>query len=298
MIRVDSLSKSYGSFLAVDQLSFSVEKGEVVGFLGKNGAGKTTTMRLLTGALAIGSGRAEIGGHDVSLEPRAVKRMVGYLPETPPLYLDMSVTNYLKFCAQMRGVSAVKEAVEKVIPQTGLQDVTRRPIGNLSKGFRQRVGIAQALVHAPSVLILDEPVSGLDPAQRREIRELIQVLAAGDTTVLLSTHVLSEIEAICHRVLIIDEGRLISDNTLDALSQTHVRVMVQVARPTENLPVELAALEGVLQFTETGPGAYEMSVDRDIREAIGKLALPCGLIELRTPQALEEAFVRLTEGEG
>lgn len=297
MIRAHSLSKFYGSLLAVEDISFDVEKGEVVGFLGRNGAGKTTTMRMLTGALAIGSGKVEIGGFDISRHPREVKKMIGYLPESPPLYLDMTVFKFLRFCAQMRGVSAVKQAVDAVISQTGLEEVVHRPIGNLSKGFRQRVGIAQALVHRPRVLILDEPVSGLDPTQRREIRALIQSLAAGDTTVLLSTHVLSEIEAICHRVLIMDAGRLVQDDTMASLASAHGRVVVKVSRPTPTLEGELEALDGVVSLSVMGEGSYELNVETDVREAVGRLALPCGLLELRTPQALEEAFVRLTEGD-
>lgn len=295
MIRAQSLCKSYGQHLAVDDVSFDVATGEVVGFLGKNGAGKTTTMRMLAGSLAIGAGQAEICGIDVSKQSRQVKEIVGYLPEIPPLYSDMIVEQFLLFCGRLRGVTNPRAAVDKVSGQTGLSDVLGRPIGNLSKGYRQRVGIAQALVHSPKVLILDEPVSGLDPVQRRDIRDLIRSLGAGETTVLLSTHVLSEIEAICNRVLIIDQGRLVQDDTLAALSTAHVRVFVQVARPTEELPSQLAALEGVEALKEIAVGSYELRVVGDIREAVAALALPCGLIELRTPQALEEAFVRLTE---
>jgi len=281
----------------VDQISFEVQKGEVVGVLGKNGAGKTTTMRMLAGSLAIGAGAASIGGYDVAKQARKVKAMIGYLPEVPPLYPNMTVQDYLRFCGRLRGVTGVSDAVERVVAQTGLDSVVGRPIGNLSKGYRQRVGIAQALVHSPSVLILDEPVSGLDPAQRREIRDLILRLSEGDTTILLSTHVLSEIEAICHRVLILDQGQLVQDNTLAALASKHARVFVQVSRPGETLATDLAALEGVLALQEVEQGSYELEVDRDVREDIARLALPCGLIELRTPQMLEELFVRVTDGE-
>ena len=189
------------------------------------------------------------------------------------------------------------EAVDRVIAQTGLSEVKRRPIRNLSKGYRQRVGIAQALVHSPSVLILDEPVSGLDPGQRREIRELIRGLAEGETTVLLSTHVLSEIEAICNRVLIVDRGCLVQDNTMDSLSHTHAKLFVQVSRPTEGLLEDFKGIEGVITVDQVAQGAFEMSVDRDVREAVALLAIPCGLVELRTPQVLEELFVRVTEAD-
>lgn len=295
MIRAQSLSKAYGSFLAVRDLSFEIRKGEVVGFLGKNGAGKTTTMRMLAGSIAIGSGRAEIGGLNVSEEPKRVKSIVGYLPESPPLYPDMTVLRYLNFCARMRDVQEVQSSVHRVIQQTGLDAVQGRIIGNLSKGYKQRVGIAQALVHTPSVLILDEPVSGLDPTQRRDIRNLLQELAAGETTVLLSTHVLSEIEAICTRVLIIDEGQLVEDTTLEGLAKQNKRVSVTVSRPTPQLADELAAIEGVLRVDAHDNGSFDVVMEEDLREAIAAVVIPYGLVELRAPQALEEAFVRITE---
>lgn len=295
MIRAQSLSKAYGSFLAVRDLSFEIRKGEVVGFLGKNGAGKTTTMRMLAGSIAIGSGMAEIGGLNVSQEPKRVKSIVGYLPESPPLYPDMTVLRYLNFCARMRDVQEVQSSVHRVIQQTGLDAVQGRIIGNLSKGYKQRVGIAQALVHTPSVLILDEPVSGLDPTQRRDIRNLLQELAAGDTTVLLSTHVLSEIEAICTRVLIIDEGQLVEDTTLEGLAKQNKRVSVTVSRPTPQLADELAAIEGVLRVDAHDNGSFDVVMEEDLREAIAAVVIPYGLVELRAPQALEEAFVRITE---
>jgi len=295
MIRAQSLSKAYGSFLAVRDLSFEIQKGEVVGFLGKNGAGKTTTMRMLAGSIAIGSGSAEIGGMNVSVEPKRVKSIVGYLPESPPLYPEMTVFRYLNFCARMRDVGDVQDAVRRVIQQTGLGEVEGRIIGNLSKGFKQRVGIAQALVHSPSVLILDEPVSGLDPTQRRDIRNLLQALAAGETTVLLSTHVLSEIEAICTRVLIIDEGQLVEDTTLEGLAKQTKRVTVTVARPTDDLVEALTSIEGVLRVDGVGNGSFDVLMEDDLREAIAAVVIPYGLVELRAPQALEEAFVRITE---
>ena len=295
MIRAQSLSKAYGSFLAVRDLSFEIRKGEVVGFLGKNGAGKTTTMRMLAGSIAIGAGTAEVGGMNVSTHPKHVKSIVGYLPESPPLYPDMTVSRYLHFCARMRDVRDVSTAVTRVIQQTGLDAVQGRIIGNLSKGYKQRVGIAQALVHAPSVLILDEPVSGLDPAQRRDIRNLLQELAAGETTVLLSTHVLSEIEAICSRVLIIDEGQLVEDTTLAGLANQTKKVSVTVTRPSRQLEEALAAIDGVLRVDVQGNGTYDVVMDKDLREAVAAVVIPYGLVELRAPQALEEAFVRITE---
>jgi ABC-2 type transport system ATP-binding protein len=296
MIRAESLSKSYGPHVAVDALTFEVAEGEVVGFLGKNGAGKTTTLRMLAGSLAIGSGQAFIAGKNVSSHARAVKSMVGYLPEVPPLYPNMTVQTYLTFCARLRGVEGVKAAVDRVVGLAGLVEVRRRPIGNLSKGYKQRVGIAQSLVHSPRVLLLDEPVSGLDPTQRKDMRELIVSLSAGETTVLLSTHVLSEIEDICTRVIIVSDGRLVEDDTLSALSMAHGRVLLQVARPLASLRDGLLAIEGVSAVQETRPGVYELSVSQDVREQIAGLALPCGLIELKTPKVLEDLFARVTEG--
>jgi len=297
MIEVNVLSKSFGPHKAVDGVSFSVARGEVVGFLGKNGAGKTTTMRMLAGSLAVGGGTATVGGFDVTRESRKVRALVGYLPEILPLYQEMKVQSFLTFCARLRGIKDTSAAVERVIGETGLSAVQSRVIANLSKGYRQRVGIAQALVHRPRVLLLDEPVSGLDPTQRRDIRELIQTLSDGETTVLLSTHVLGEIEAICDRVLIIDEGRLIAAESIAELAKEHARVHLRVMRPDASLTEALLAVEGILSVSDQGDGEYVLDVDGDVREKIGAIAVKYGLIELQTPLALEEAFVRLTEGE-
>ncbi len=232
MIEVEKLTRRYGDFTAVRDVSFEVARGEVVGFLGPNGAGKTTTMRVLTGFISASDGRVEVAGHDVAAEPLAARAAVGYLPETPPLYPEMRVEDYVRYAAAINDVPrrARPERVDHALESCGLIDVRRQVIGTLSKGYRQRVGLAQAIVHEPPVLVLDEPTSGLDPMQIGEIRELIRHLAAEEKrTVILSTHVLAEVEAICQRVLIIAYGQLRLDATLDearaqgSLEQAFVR---------------------------------------------------------------------------
>jgi ABC-2 type transport system ATP-binding protein len=223
-IEARNLSKRYGEVLAVDRVSFTVGAGEVVGFLGPNGAGKTTTMRMLTGFLPATDGSALITGHDIFDDPLAARRAVGYLPESPPLYPEMSVEGYLGYVARIKDVPRAgrREAVDRVVERCGLREVRRRMIGAISKGFRQRVGLAQAIVHDPPVLILDEPTVGLDPIQIREIRGLIAELASPEHgelchSVILSTHVLAEVEAICRRVILIHEGRKVIDASLEEL---------------------------------------------------------------------------------
>ena len=223
MIEARGLSKRYGDLMAVDGVTFSVRPGEVVGFLGPNGAGKTTTMRMLTGFVPPTDGSATIAGHDIFTDPLAARRAVGYLPETPPLYPEMSVEDYVDYVARLKDVPRGQRrgAVDRALERCGLAHVRRRVIGALSKGYRQRVGLAQAIVHDPAVLILDEPTVGLDPIQIREIRALIAELAAeggGKRTVILSTHILPEVEAICRRVLIISRGRKVVDQPLAELT--------------------------------------------------------------------------------
>ncbi|MCH7600278.1 MAG: ABC transporter ATP-binding protein [Myxococcales bacterium] len=220
-IEARNLSKRYGDVEAVSDLSFTINKGEIVGFLGPNGAGKTTTMRMLTGFLPATDGTAYIAGHEIFAEPLAARRAVGYLPENPPLYPEMTVLGYLRFVAKIKDVprSESKDAVDRALLRCGLGEVRKRVIGDLSKGFRQRVGLAQAIVHNPPVLILDEPTVGLDPIQIREIRGLISDLASPERgearhTVILSTHILNEVEAICERIILINEGRKVVDQPL------------------------------------------------------------------------------------
>ena len=224
-IEARGLSKRYGDFEAVRDLSFSVAQGEIIGFLGPNGAGKTTTMRMLTGFLPATDGHAEIAGHDIFGDPLPARRAIGYLPESPPLYPEMTVQAYLDFVAKLKDVARGDraQAVTRSIERCGLSDVRRRVIGDLSKGYRQRVGLAQAIVHDPPVLVLDEPTVGLDPIQIREIRGLISDLAAPDQgaarhTVILSTHILPEVEAICERIILINRGQKVLDQPLAELT--------------------------------------------------------------------------------
>jgi ABC-2 type transport system ATP-binding protein len=239
LIEAQGITKRYGDLLAVDNVSFSAESGDVIGFLGPNGAGKTTTMRILTGFIPASDGTARIAGHDIFEDPLAARRAVGYLPEVPPLYPEMDVVGFLRYVAKLKDVprSKRKASVERAIERCGLEEVHRRVIGSLSRGYRQRVGLAQAIVHDPSVLILDEPTVGLDPIQVREIRSLIADLASpekaeGARTVVLSTHILAEVEVICRRVILINAGRKVVDSPLDELTRDGQRLEDIFARVT------------------------------------------------------------------
>jgi len=220
MIEVRNLTKRYGDLVAVDQVSFTAHKGEIVGFLGPNGAGKTTTMRIITGFLPATSGTVTVEGFDIFDDSHEVRKRIGYLPENPPLYSDMTVTSYLEFVGRIKGLSraALPDAVDRAVQRCGLTEVTRRVLGHLSKGFRQRVGLAQALIHEPGVLVLDEPTIGLDPRQIREIRSLVKELA-GERTVILSTHILQEVMQICQKVVIINEGRVVVEDQIENLTR-------------------------------------------------------------------------------
>jgi len=222
MIKINNVSKQFGSFNALNQVSFDIEAGEIVGLVGKNGAGKTTLMRILTSYYRASSGTVSIDGEEVTQSAITVRKKIGYLPETPPLYLDMSVKRFLKFAAEIKGVTKQKRAsrLERVLEECQLETVVDKTIGNLSKGFKQRVGIAQAIIHQPEILILDEPTSGLDPIQNLQLRNLIKSLQSY-RTVILSTHILSEIEQIAQRVLIIKAGEIIVDRPLEALLNDH-----------------------------------------------------------------------------
>ena len=219
MIKVEGLTKRYARTVAVDNISFEVEKGTIVGFLGPNGAGKTTTMRVLTCFLPPTAGTASVAGFDVLENPMEVKKRIGYLPETPPLYPEMEVSEYLKFVGQLKGISSadIAKRVDQVVGRCAVGDVRNKLIGKLSKGYRQRVGLAQAIIHNPEVLILDEPTSGLDPKQIIEIRELLKSLA-GEHTIILSTHILPEVEHTCERVIIINEGKLVAIDSVANLT--------------------------------------------------------------------------------
>jgi len=252
-VRVENLTKLYGPKKAVDNISFEVEKGEIVGFLGPNGAGKTTTMRIITCYLSATAGSVSVAGHDCFSDSLAVKKEIGYLPENPPLYMEMSVRSYLDFVAQIKGIASNdrKAAVDSVLEKCWITDVEHKVIGHCSKGYRQRVGIAQALIHNPNLLVLDEPTNGLDPRQIIEVRELIKGLAS-DHTVILSTHILPEASATCGRVLIINEGKIIASDTPARLNR-HIQggdtLVVSVTGPAEEVQAKLSTVSGVQQVT-------------------------------------------------
>lgn len=297
MIEVQGLTKRYGANVAIENVTFSVERGGVVGFLGPNGAGKSTTMRVIAGSLGASSGTAKVGGIDVAENPRAVQAMLGYSPEVPPVYTNMTVRDYVNFAATIKGVEDVPKATDRALDRVGLTKVGGKLIDHLSKGYRQRVGLAQSLVHDPKVLVLDEPTSGLDPAQRVEIRELIRELAAGDRTVILSTHVLGEIEAICNRVVVINRGRILVDDDIKNLAAAGKIVRLELARPSDLARSALAAVEGVESVELTGTTAVVRS-QADIREQLAAVAVPFGLLELGGRERLEDIYLRLIGAQG
>jgi len=304
VIEVHGLTKSFGGRAAIKQVSFSVGKGEILGFLGPNGAGKTTTMRILTCYMPPDSGSATIGGFDVFEKPMEVKRRIGYLPETPPVYPEMSVRAYLEFVARIRKVppSQVRQKVGAAIDRCGLTQVAPRVIGNLSKGFRQRVGLAQAILHDPPVLILDEPTVGLDPEQIIEIRNLIKSLG-GERTIILSTHILPEVTVTCSRVAIISYGEIVQEGSLEGLAGAGSgaeRLRVRVARDGDAAAAALRQVEGVASVASLGdPGGFlvESRAGDAVREEIARAAVRggWGLVEL-TPvtRTLEEIYLEAT----
>jgi ABC-2 type transport system ATP-binding protein len=303
LVRVEGLDRHYGELAAVRDVSFQVRRGEVLGFLGPNGAGKSTTMQIVAGALAPSGGQVLIDGIDILDEPQKAKARVGYLPEQPPLYRELTVDEYLAYCARLHRVPKrqVAQVCERAKARCGLTGVGRRLLGNLSKGYQQRVGIAQAILHSPAVVILDEPTVGLDPIQIREIRALIRELG-GDHSVILSTHILPEVQSVCDRVLIIHQGRLVLDERVDrlALGLNEPALRATLRRPPTE--VELLALPGV-QTVELGEGGrvtLRFQDGEDPTEALVARAAASGwgLAEL-APQrrSLEELFVQLTCGE-
>ncbi len=294
MIEVERLTKTFGPITAVKDVAFSVQPGEIVGFLGLNGAGKTTTMRILAGSLGATRGRALIAGIDIVEDPKGAKKALGYLPERPPLYPQMSVNAYLLFCARLKDVSDPQRTVEQAMQTTQIAEVGQRLIGHLSKGFKQRVGLAQALLHKPAALLLDEPVSGLDPAQRKSMLELIEQRASEGAAVLLSSHVLAEIEPICQRVIILNEGRVVAKDTVKNLSEDRHEVTLAVSRPDEALLKRLQTLEGVTECESLADGRYRILASSDVREHIARACVDAGLLELRAVEDLQGAFMRLT----
>ena len=307
MIEVQHLTKRYGPVTAVDDVSFKVERGEILGFLGPNGAGKTTTMRILTGYMPPTGGKALVGGFDVQEQPIEAKRRTGYLPETPPLYPDMTVRDYLDFCARIKGVprGERRERVKTAMERTRIADVGHRHCGKLSKGYKQRVGLAQALLHNPDVLILDEPTAGLDPKQIIETRQLIKQLG-GDHTVILSTHILPEVSQTCGRVVIINRGRVVavdSPENLTSRLRGSETMFLQVDAAGADPKDTLKAVSGVTQVrvAETRGAVTALEVEsgqgRDVRRDLAAAVVNrgWGLLELRPMRmSLEEIFLHLT----
>lgn len=303
LIQVDSIWRYYGTVCAVRNVSFEVRRGEVLGFLGPNGAGKSTTMQIITGVLAASAGSITVDGHDIIAAARRARSRIGYLPERPPLYPDLSVDEYLRYAGRLRGLrgTGLREAIDRSKQRCGLEQAGRRLIHNLSKGYQQRVGIAQAIIHSPSVVILDEPTVGLDPIQIREIRSLIRELGS-DHSVILSTHILPEVQAICDRVLIISNGELVLDRNLGDLSAEGPGSSLQVGLRYPPEISELENLNGVNSVTSLGENRFRIEYDHDsgLPEHLAVFAASqnWGLFELIPERdSLENIFIRLTGGD-
>jgi len=312
MIKVEGLTKRYARHVAVNNISFEVGKGEIVGFLGKNGAGKTTTMRVLTCFLPPTTGKASVAGFDVLAQSLDVKKNIGYLPETPPLYPEMEVADYLSFVSKLKHIPSneIQKRVDEVCDRTAITSVKHTIIGKLSKGYRQRVGIAQAIIHNPPVLILDEPTSGLDPEQQQQARQLIASLS-GDHTIILSTHILSEVEQSCSNVIIINNGEIVA---VDSVANLHKRgrateiVSIQVGgAPANEVRQRIEMLNGVARVVAAGEGGdgvssfeVECMENYKLRPDLARLIVQSNwnLLELRTMgESLEEIFLELTRSE-
>ncbi len=308
MIEVSHLVKYYGDFLAVNDLSFNIEDGHIYGFLGPNGAGKSTTMNIMTGCLSLSEGSVKIGGHDILEESQEAKKLIGYLPELPPLYLNETVNEYLTFVAEAKKVNRkeIKKQIEDVTNKVGLKDVSNRVIGSLSKGYKQRVGIAQALLGNPEIIILDEPTVGLDPIQIIEIREFIKELGK-DHTVILSSHILSEVQAICEKVLIISKGKLVAFDTVDNLEKlmkSSGGIHFECDACSEDIENVLNNIEGIKTYTIDGNNVEVTLNDNvDSKQICGKITIDFGkkdiaVYKLEEKKAnLEDVFLELTESE-
>lgn len=301
-IVVKALSKVYGAQNAVDDISFSVGEGEILGFLGPNGAGKSTTMKIATGYLPPSSGTVEVGGYDVMEHPLAVKKIVGYLPENNPLYTDMYIHEYLSFIGTLHGLKGkhLQHRKEEMVRLCGLEREQNKKIGALSKGYRQRVGLAQALIHDPAVIILDEPTTGLDPNQILEIRTLIKTISQ-NKTVIFSTHIMQEVQALCDRVIIINKGKLVADNAVSELQKGKTNQNIITVEFTAPVDIEeLEKIAGVTEVTDLGKGKYilKSGLEKDIRSeifnyaSVNKLTL-IGLSQ--TQGSLEDIFQQLTK---
>ena len=307
MIQVEHLTKRYGPTVAVSNVSFEVQKGEVLGFLGPNGAGKTTTMRVITGYLPPSEGKVTVAGFDVVEDPIEAKRRTGYLPETPPVYPDMTVREYLGFVARIKAVprAEVKNRVDDICERCAVADVRDRQIGKLSKGYRQRVGLAQALIHNPEVLVLDEPTAGLDPKQIIETRELVKNLA-GQHTVVLSTHILPEASKTCQRVVVINRGQVVAVGTPDDLTlrlQGYETVLVTAEGPAAEIMDKLQRVEGVNLVEPREASGQRVTIElraergHDVRPEVARAVVESGwkLFEIKTSGlSLEEIFLQLT----
>lgn len=306
MIEVRGLTKKYGDRVAVNNISFSVKQGEILGFLGQNGAGKTTTMKILTCFMSATEGTAQVAGYDVFENPLEVKRRIGYLPETPPIYPELLVSEYLSFVADLRGIPSREKArkMDAVIERCQLGDVKNRLIGNLSKGYRQRVGLAQAMIHDPQVLILDEPTVGLDPKQVSEARGLIKSLRS-ERTVIYSTHILSEVAATCDRIIVIDRGKIVAQESINALGATGglTKTEIVVQKLDESVVAALKSLQGVKEVHPIVNGANRLIVESEPTESVMSqisktvVAQNAGLIRMSPVQlALEEYYLDLIRG--
>lgn len=300
LIEIDHISRYYGEHCAVNDVSFTVQRGEVLGFLGPNGAGKSTTMQIICGVQAASEGRVSIAGHDIFEEARAAKSHIGFLPETPPLYGELTVDEYLRYAARLRhiGPADIKAAVDRAKQRCGLAENGSRLIRNLSKGYQQRVGIAQAIIHSPAVVILDEPTSGLDPIQIREIRDLIRELG-NDHSVILSTHILSEVQTVCNRVLIINQGKLVLDQPLQELNQQQ-RNTIAVTFNSPPTVDELRSLDFVTNIESIDEQQFHLHYadDHPIHDELCRTALEknWGMTSMApVSHSLEEIFVKLTQ---
>jgi ABC-2 type transport system ATP-binding protein len=304
MIRVERLTKDYGLRRVVHELTFSAKKGEILGFLGPNGAGKTTTMRILTGYMPPTSGTVEIGGFDVVEQSLEVRKLVGYMPESVPLYNDMTVKEYLTYMGEFHKIPDLDDRVDEVLEKVHLDDRAGGYVGNLSKGMRQRLGLAQAILHRPEVLILDEPTIGLDPAQIIEVRNLIREIGK-EHTVMLSTHILTEVQQVCNRVIIINRGQIVAEDTPSGLQARLTgadRVSVKIRGEAVDLVPILSPLPGVLSTNLTNESEVEisMSAGQDIRPEIARQIINNGfdLLQMQSSNlSLEEIFMQLTQDE-
>lgn len=298
MILLDAVTKLYGEQKALDTLSLEIPKGQIVGFLGPNGAGKSTTMKIITGVITATSGEASVDGLNVALHPQEVKRIVGYLPENNPLYTEMYVKEYLTYVAKTYRISGkIAQRVAELIELIGLGHEQHKKIGALSKGYRQRVGLAQALIHDPEVLILDEPTSGLDPNQIVDIRSVISEIGK-QKTIMLSTHIMQEVEAICDRVMIIKRGKLVTDSPISEISKGEEgRYTVELELDEIILDTHLQAIDGVLKVTKKSKNKWELIAERDVRKDLFNLAITEGRAILTLHQkdrSLEQVFRDLT----